>query len=176
MYRTALSFLMISAMALTACGDDDLQSPPVVEPEFELTISGAVEETASGPAWFGSDVDDDGNPVFMLLMGQDTSRHLVMVGKSGSVRPEPGSYDIVDVESTASGWTAMHLVSEDDELVGMFFAESGTLTITESSSEVLRGSMEFEGVGFVGASAQAAITVTATFVAAPAENGAALFR
>lgn len=171
MYRKSLALVVVAAGVLSGCDGDDPSSPDRVTPEFELTLAGALTETATGPAYFGSDVNDDGEPVFLLLLGTATSRHLVLVGKEGSERPAAGSYDIGDPTTAAAGWSALHLVSEGDELLGMFMAETGTLTITESTSKEMRGTLEFAGTGVFGEE-EGELQVTGTFVAAPAPSSA----
>lgn len=167
MKRIILACLLLSAGVLAACGDDDPAAPTPVLSEFQLSVTGDVTETATGPAWFGADVDDDGEPVFALLLGQDTSRHLVIAGRSGSARPGTGSYAIREPDAAAGAWSLLHLLSDGDELLGMFVADSGTVTITESTPQLLRGSMEFHATGVLGQE-DATVRVTGTFRAAPA--------
>lgn len=167
MSRKTFVYLMIAASAMAACGDDAAGPEPVAG-EFELTVDGAVTETVEGPAYFGSDVNDDGEPVFLLILGQDTSRHLVMVAQAGASRPRPGTYEI-EAPTAAADWTALHLITDEDELLGMFVAETGTLTITESTSAGIRGSLEFTGAGLWGLE-DGELEVSGTFVAAPASS------
>jgi hypothetical protein len=171
MLRRSLMTLMLAA-PLAACGDDDSQSPAPVVAEYALDIEGAFTETATGPAYFGTDTDDEGEAVWVLILGQQTSRHLVVAGRGGSARPGPGSYPIADPSGPAAGWALVHLVTDGDELLGMFLAESGTVQIDASSAEEVRGSLEFEAVGIM-AEAVDTIEVSGTFRAVPAPSGSA---
>ena len=162
---------MAAAAAVAACGDDDSQSPVPVAAEYALAIEGALTETATGPAYFGTDTDGEGGDVWVLIMGQDTSRHLVVAGRAGSARPAPGSYPIVDPSGPAAGWTLVHVVSNGDELLGLFLAESGTVRIDASSAQEVRGTLDFEAVGVLGEVVDT-IQVSGTFRAAPAPAGA----
>lgn len=153
------------ALAVMACGDTTTPPEPIIA-EFTLDIDGAVTETARGPAYFGSDEDENGEAMWALLLGADTSRHVVIAGKAGATRPGTGSYAITGTPS-GSGWRLLHILSDGDELVGMFMGETGTVVITESSDEVVRGTIEFEAAGALGQTA-GSLEVTGSFVAVPA--------
>jgi hypothetical protein len=139
--------LVAFAGVAAACGDNDSTGPGAVAGNFDLTLTGAIQETADGPAWFGSDVNDEGDPVFALVLGDEDSRHLVIAGKLGSERPAVGTYDIGTAELD---WDLVHFVSDDDELVGLFYGTEGVLTITESTSTRLSGTIEFIAAGLLG--------------------------
>lgn len=172
MFRTSLVILTVAAAAAACSDSDDPQGPNPVASEYALEIDGAVTENAAGPAYFGSDVDENSQPVWMILMGEDTSRHLVLAGKPGSDRPGTGSYAVVDPAGTAAGWNVVHLLSDGDELLGMFIAESGTVTITASSADEVRGTIEFEAAGMIG-TAMDTLQVSGRFTAVPAPAGSA---
>lgn len=159
--------LVMLTAALSGCGDDGPSEVIPIEAAYELDVTGALTERASGKAYFGSDEDENGQPIFALLLGDDTSRHLVIAGTPGEARPAAGSYTIIDPDQSQSGWSLLHVISGGDELLGVFVATDGTLTITESTSDVLRGELEFVAAGFMG-TAEDSITVTASFVAVPA--------
>jgi hypothetical protein len=166
MVRRTLA-MMTMAVAMAACGDDDSQSPDPIVARYALEIEGALTETAEGASYFGADTDEYGEDVWVLLMGTETSRHLVLAGKAGSSRPAPGTYAIVDPNGPAAGWTIVHLVSDGDDLLGLFMAERGTITISRSTSDEVTGTLEFEASGALGESV-AGISVTGTFTAVPA--------
>ena len=102
--------------------------------------------------------------MWALLLGEEDNRHLVLVGRSDGGRPAPGSYRIESAD--ARGWSVLHMVQDADELLGMFFGEEGTLTITESTSQVVKGTLEFEATGIMGDD-PADISAIATFTAVP---------
>lgn len=159
--------LVMLAAVLTACGDDDPSDVAPIAAAYELEVSGAVTETASGKAYFGTDEDELGRPIVALLLGDDTSRHLVIAAREGATRPAEGDYAIVDPEESESGWSLLHIISDGDELLGMFTATAGTLTITESTEDVLRGTLEFDAVGLLGVT-EDSVAVSGSFVAVPA--------
>jgi hypothetical protein len=166
MVRRTLAMLVM-AVAMAACGDDDSQSPDPIVARYALEIEGALTETAEGASYFGADTDEDGEAVWVLLLGTETSRHLVLAGKAGSSRPAPGTYAVVNPTETSAGWTIVHLVSDGDELLGLFMADRGTITISRSTPDEVTGTLEFEASGAMGEAA-AGISVAGTFTAVPA--------
>ena len=172
MHRTTVSLLLLTA-ALAACADDPSEPRPGPQSQYELTVTGAVTETAAGKAWFGSDTDENGQPIFALLLGEDTSRHVVIAARAGTTRPAPGSYPIVETQSSATDWAAVHILSDDDELLGLFASTAGTLTVTESSAEVFSGTLQFDAAGFMGEAVDS-VRVTASFTATAAPAGTQL--
>lgn len=165
---------LTALLALAACGDDDGPLAPGSS-QYTLQIQGAMVETATGPAYFGSDVDDDGQPVWVLLLGSATSRHLVMAAKPGSDRPGTGTVQLQDPESTTGGWTALHLVSEGEELLAMYVAESGSITFSSSSAGKMTGTLQFRAVGLLD-QASDTVDVTGSFTAVPAPASTAAAR
>jgi hypothetical protein len=154
--------LLAFAGVLAACGDNDPAGPGSGTGTFELELTGALDETADGPAWFGADENEEGDPVFVLLLGDGEDRHFVMVGKEGSSRPAVGSYPI-----SITGWNLVHIVSDDEELLGMFVGMEGEITITHSSSSSLRGTIDFVATGLIGEQ-QGEVEGSVTFNARPA--------
>jgi hypothetical protein len=160
MKRMVSIALLAFTGAAAACGDDS--TGPDVSGTFQLEVSGALEETAQGPAWFGSDVNEEGDPVFLLLFGDGDSRHVVIAGREGSGRPGVGTYTIGE-----NGWEVLHVLSDDEELLGMFFGTEGEIRITSSSSRGVAGTLAFVASGFLGEE-EAAIEGSISFEAAPA--------
>lgn len=150
------------AAAAAACGDDDPAGPDPVEHTYSMEVTGDLDEDADGPAWFGSDVDEEGQAVWALVFGDDDDRHFVVVGKDGSARPGPGTYPIVDPESEENGWTLIHIVSDGEELLGLFAGIDGTVTITESADGEVKGTIEFDAEGILGLG-EAEIHATGSF-------------
>lgn len=155
----------VAAFAVAACGDSATE-PNQESFTYDLTVTGGLEAELSGPAFFGADTDEENNEVFSILMGSDTSSYIVMLAREGTTRPAVGTYEIADAEATGEQWAAMVFASEGEELIDIFVSEGGELTITESSTQRLRGSLEFTATGFLGAAAEPVeITVSGTFSA-----------
>ena len=162
MSRKQIVMLALAA-GLVGCGDDP-QGPAPIQPEYELSVTGALTETATGPAHFGTDVDENGQSVWALLMGEDTARHLVMLVKGGSERPATGTLEI-ESPLVEDGWHLLHFVSDGEELVDMFVADSGQVTLSRSSKDEVAGTVEFWASGMLGGEE---ISVTGSFTATPA--------
>lgn len=162
MKRYLSTALLALTAGVTACGSDSTGPDDQPAGSFEITVTGTFNETGEGPAWFGTDVTDSGEPLFILLLGDQNSRHSVMLATEGAVRPDVGTYQI----GTQSAWELIHIISNNDELLGMFIAEDGELRITTSSSGALRGEIDFiAGAIF---NEDDAVTGTITFDAVPA--------
>lgn len=170
--RLAFTTLAAASLLMTGCGDDgptDVASTAT----FNMTVSGAVAATAQGPAHFGATTGEDGSPAFMLVLGGETSDHLVALFRAGSARPEVGTYEFstpAQGNPPAGKWGGAYFVGEGDELLGLFGATSGTLTITESSNRKVKGTFQFTGDGLFGTDTDepAQVMVTGSFDAAPA--------
>ena len=150
--------LLAFTTAAAACDSDS--TGPDVQGSYDLEVTGAFTETAEGPAWFGSDVNDDGDPVFVLMFGDESSRHLVIAGRDGASRPGVGTHAI-----EVGGWELLHVISDDDELLGMYYATEGEITITSSSASIIRGTIDFVATELLG---ETAVTGSITFEAVPA--------
>lgn len=158
----------LALMAATTTGCDDGPTGPVVEEgSFSIQITGAMNETATGPAFFGSEDVPGEEPVWAVLLGEQDGRHVVVAGKPGAARPGVGTYSLVDGNGPATGWTLAHFVGDGEELLGSFVAESGNVTITVSTASEVRGTLQFRAVGLLGAN-PGAIDVTGSFSAVAA--------
>lgn len=144
--KRMMSIAMLALVGVAAaCDSDDSTGPGQTAGSYDVTITGAIAESAQGPAWFGSDVNDDGDPVFALVMGDEDSRHLVIAGKMGSARPAVGTHPI-----SAVSWDLVHMVTDGEDLIGMFLATEGEINITHSSTDALRGTIDFVATGLFG--------------------------
>jgi hypothetical protein len=160
---------VLLAATVLACSDDP-SGPEPIQGSYELSITGAFSETARGTAWFGTDTDENEDPMFVVILGDETTRHVLLLGRAGEEQPAAGSYHIVAPGPNQTDWTVLHVVADGEDLLGMFSSTSGTLTITESSAEQLRGTIAFSAVGVVGQAADS-IAGTGSFTAVPAPQG-----
>jgi hypothetical protein len=162
--KRIVSVALLALTGLTAACDSDSTGPGVAG-TFDLETTGALTETAEGPAWFGSDVNDENEPVFLLLLGDESSRHVVIAGKAGATRPGVGTYPISEIGGT--GWELLHIVSDDSDLIALFTGVEGQISITTSSSSKLSGTIDFVATGFMGTE-EVEIEGSISFDAAPA--------
>ena len=157
-------------LTLAACGgDDDPVGPGPDEFTFRLDVTGALNEVATGPAFFGSDTDPEVGPIWVLLLGEEAGRHVVVAGRPGATRPAVGTYALGDGSEPTTDWTLAHIVADGEELVEMFLADSGAVTVTTSSDTMVRGSLAFRALGQFGETSDT-VRVTGTFTASPAQT------
>lgn len=145
--RTILT--AFAAAALVACGDDNGPSGPGNDYRFELEVSGDMTAQLEGDAFFGADTGANGEPVFAILLMNEDEESMVLLAKPGTARPGTGTYSF-EVEPGNGEWSGALTSTEGEELLGFFIAESGTITITESTDSRLRGHIQFHATGFTG--------------------------
>jgi len=158
-------FSLLLALTFTACdsdGDDGdgNGNGNADDGEFNSTLGGDLDGSFSGNAFFAV-VEDESYPggrAFVLLLTDadfgsgDTqfTQYISFVRFSGL--PGEGNYNLADVEDgepDIEGATYGIYVSLSGQTASQFLSsQSGSLTITESSSNGVRGSFNFEGIGF----------------------------
>jgi hypothetical protein len=139
MLRSASILILMAAALLAACSDDSTGTAP--DGTYTAAVEGSFTAVLSGPAYFGTGVDDDGGAYLAIVLGDEDAEHVIGIARPGTTLPSIGSYDL-DLGSE-TGFGALHVVSNGDELLAIFIASSGTLTITESSSRRLKGTFEY---------------------------------
>lgn len=159
--RTTL--VLALAAVMTACGDDATE--PEVTSSFEMQVTGSLTESAEGLAYFGVGDDEEGDPVWSIVLEDDAGRHTIVTAVPGTSRPAVGTYDLAGSEND-SDWLLLHIVGDGDELLDVFVVDSGSITIAESTSRAVRGTLEFNATGSFG-TGPSEIEVTAAFVAVP---------
>ncbi len=125
---------------------------------FEAEITGAVTTSLEGVAGFASAADEDGEAFGLVLAAGGPDGITLYRQKAG--RPATGAYSVTSHLSLPREeedfWGGIGLMQHG----GFFTSESGTLTITSSSSGNLEGTLEFEASADEG---ERQITVTASF-------------
>lgn len=168
MTRLSLALTALAATALLACGD----SPSEVEHpfRFQLNVTGDMTAALEGRALFASDSDENGQPVFAVLLMNEDEESMVLFSKAGAARPPAGTFSFA-ADPAAGEWAAVLTSTRGEELLGFFIAEAGSITITETTPTRVRGSVQFTASGFTGDLATpATVTVSGTFDARVASN------
>lgn len=156
------------ALLATAACDDDPSGPVVDEGTYRYEVEGDLETTVTGQAWFGAEVDEQGEDIFAVLLGSQDDDHIVVFGVSGTTRPAAGTYQIdTSGEIGAGDWVGLYTVGDGDELVALFVADSGTVVLTESGSDRMEGTFELFMSGIMG-SATGEVLLEGEFDARPA--------
>lgn len=157
--------LLLAVLLLGACdsngADDDADEPGA----FNVAIEGAVTAAFSGEAAFGVVEDDpefEGTAfVIGLSNAQDDEDGIILVGTG---RPGKKTYQI-DLDAEDAG--AMLLWSTSATEGAVYFAESGTLTLTDVRSDELKGRFAFDAVNIL--DEEDAVAVSGTFSAREGE-------
>jgi hypothetical protein len=128
----------------SACGSGST-APEVGS--FEATVSGDLTTTLSGSAIFGvGDVGTGGQ--WMVYMPETSAGafQVVAIGPEGSVtRLQTGTYDIVEATTADEGEVAGVFISFSTA-TEIFGSADGSLTVTESDDDVVRGNFQFTAV------------------------------
>lgn len=123
--------------------------PPARASMFEATTHGAVAAAPRGAAEFGT-VENGGSPLFSISLGAYSEQGAVLLTRRGEGRPAPGVYRLSDSWSeTSSDFHGLVITGSPSRPSGVFRAERGSVTITESSDERITGTFELHGVGFL---------------------------
>jgi hypothetical protein len=129
---------------------------------FTATLEGAVDARLEGAATF-SPVGGDRFQLLLRLDEGDSDGFRGSLGfsRDGTARPGEGTYPIGGDDPDAFDVT---IILTDDQGAIALEARSGTLTVTESSEDLLEGAFAFEaGTVFGGGDT----TVEGTFTAEP---------
>jgi hypothetical protein len=164
-YSFHLILSLLFALTFTSCDSDedgDGNGGGTVG-EGQVTVTGDIDRSFSGSAVFGA--YPEGGFEIALFEGssaENPTGQFLTLGSDGGV-PDEGTYDINDL---GTGDTVFGVYQTDTSSSSGFisvFAESGTLTITSSSSDRLVGSFSFEGSLFSENGTQGTARVEGTF-------------
>jgi hypothetical protein len=168
MRRLLFNFLLgtVLVLSFSACdsggndgGDDGGENNVFTA---NITITGDVEDSFSGFAAFAEDGDGNGGFLIFIYQGEFSvvpNGRIVAVGHD-TASPSEGSFSINDDEFY--GTYASDLGSVSGTYIS---SDSGTLTISSSSSDRLSGSFSFTGELVQNTSVQGTATVSGTFTA-----------
>ena len=161
---------------LSSCGDPT--APP--DQGFSITVTGDVSDAIDGMGAVFDEVSvtstADGVWTIDLSVGEPGSVEGVAFLFNGP-RPAAGTYDLADASGgvpDAGRFFAAVTVIVEQPTPASFLGTSttGTLTITESSGDVVRGEFSFEADGVLfrpTGNTDGVVTVEGTFVAASGE-------
>jgi len=147
-----LFVILLAFVQITSCSKNSTE--PVETGESSVSVTGDVTEAYDVFAYFGistytSDMEDLEYFTIMLLPGsEENPLAMTLLYKSGAETAETGSYQIGkysfgnDIPEDDFGASFSPL--NTDELSG-YIMTSGTLTISKSSSESVRGSFDMSG-------------------------------
>ena len=146
--------LVFSLAACDSNDDDDNGGGPGQLGSYSATLGEDFSGTLSGNAFFSVVEDEDipGGRAFALILFDGPVTQAGTTGKMlaftrYSDRPGTGTYTIDDDLETGNSVGAMYANIQDQVYSG-FNGETGTFTVTGSSSNSLTGTFSFSGPGF----------------------------
>jgi len=115
---------------------------------FEATVSGDLSVTLSGTAIFG--VGDYGaGDQWMVYMPETTAAafEVISIGPNESaMRLSAGTHEIVEATTAENGEVVGVYLTFSADATAVFGSAAGTMTIAESSADVVRGNFTFTAV------------------------------
>ena len=156
---------------VTACssgGGDDVTGtnpPGGTVGSFNATVSGAMSATLSGSAAFGSSTVS-GSQGFAIALVPTSGTNSIIFGRVNAQAPGTGTYQIADfaTQSSVSGAMIAALIAGSGQSGQIYVSTSGTLTITSSSADEIKGNFTVSASA-VTVSGTQAVTMTGTFTA-----------
>ncbi len=131
---------------------------------YELTVSGSVQRTLSGPvAQFGAASDPaTGITGFGLSFG-NAGTDYVAITRKGS-RPGTGSHTIATFDSSAEDLPDNQFIATYNSSSQVFVSNGGTLTITRSDDDRIEGTISFTATSLI-PTQPGDVTISGEFVA-----------
>ena len=117
---------------------------------FSSSIVGAVRLDLHGGAKFGTVPGRDGAPaVFTISLGAGNTDGSVLFTRVGGARLVAGTYRITGSDRGTEGILALVMTGSAEQPTGVFRGQSGTLVITSTSDNLIRGSYHMDATGFL---------------------------
>lgn len=137
---------------------------------FNVTITGDLEGAFAGTAHFASLNDPDMGQAFQLVMHESNGGTGQIILAASGARPGNGSYNVVDIynggDVNQGEFMAIALDGDPNDPSGIFFSTGGSVTISSSSSGTVKGSFQFDAIGFINDDpTELGITMSGTFTA-----------
>jgi hypothetical protein len=144
---------LVAALTLAACGNDGDNGMGPGQGQFEADVSGGVTASFTGTAFHGEATDpntQDEGWVLVLSSGDPNNLNSVFVVRLAG-RPGTGTYALIDVSTSGDlddgDWAAIVTVSVGGQLTYFAASVSGSVTITSSSGERVRGTFTMQVTG-----------------------------
>ena len=160
---------------VAACSDDPTGPKAPAAGKYRLDLAGDYAARHTGDALFGVD-GSDGSQYFAVLLGDEVEdmANLVIL-RSGATRLEVGTHAVANTadqlpDDADDVEILLGVGNDTSSTVGFFDGQSGTVTITKSTADVLAGTFALTVKGLLeedGANAEpATLQVSGAFTAA----------
>ena len=167
---------MFGIAVLTGCSasgtEPQADAPaPADGPSVGASVTGNVSSSLKGSGWFNEGTDRQ-TQVFMVSATDSTggTPQSIILMRRGGGRPNVGTYPLhfrVLDDPADVGYSGTYS-RQGNGMSDSYGSLSGTLTITESTSDRVVGSFQFEGVRFCSRNAQGGTCYTNTLPPADA--------
>jgi hypothetical protein len=149
---TRRAFALTTLVLLTACGGGDGPTPPKPQSgSFTATVTGAASKTLSGQAGFLVTTN-----LFSIALNNNAGGSIQFSRLAGV--PAEGTYQLdANAPQNSGAFVAIYSGGGQENYV----STTGSLTVTSSSADRIRGTFSFTGAG--GTSGSASVTVTGSF-------------
>lgn len=168
--RRAIGALLIAVFgaACSGGGADDSTGPNPpggTVGSFSATVSGAVSASLSGSAAFGNSTVS-GSQGFAIALVPASGTNTIIFGRVNAQAPGTGTYQIGDfaTQSSVTGAMIAALIAGSGQSGQIYVSTSGTLTITASSADEIKGNFTVSASA-VTVSGTQAVTITGSFTA-----------
>lgn len=176
--RSIYMAALAGALVLAACGGDSDGTGPGNGGNggpagFSAQVRGDIQGDLTGDAKFGSGEDNDGGAIWAVELsetgGLGGTIQLVRLGNQGF---PVGTYNIKDpITHVPSEGDVVAVATDNDngELLAIFVADGGTMKVTSTSGNRVKGTFSFTAVGVImdDPETELHVTVTGTFNAEP---------
>lgn len=171
LYLSAIS----AAVFLAACGGDKSTGPGDGggnSAAFEATVSGDMEGAINGGASFAEYQDPATGNVFELGFSETGGTGRIVLARNGS-RPGNGAHTVADIynggDPAVGDFVAFMYDGDANNPDALFFSTGGTVTVSSSSSSIVKGTFQFDCIGVQSAdpNTEISLSVSGTFTAKP---------
>lgn len=173
--RATEGFLLSVGLLLGGCDDGPAEPEPA--PSFEISVSGDVSRSLEGQQAYFERTETPAGPSWVLSLRLGSAPFVDGIDfLRASKRPSVGTYALYDAAlpdllppGEFGAFVVLQATGSEPSFIGS--ATSGTVTITTSTSSVVRGNFEFEAAGNIfpagGAAMSGGATLTGSFEAIP---------
>jgi hypothetical protein len=172
----SLLFGLFLLVSVAGCDSNDDDGDGEGAGEFTIEISGDIDRTFSGFAYFGQGEDPEtGEEAFVIFLSNtedvDAASSYAFIGRD-SDRPGTGNYQFADFEDTddlpENQFVLLVFLGDD-----AFFSTGGTLRLTTSNSNRVAGDFEATATGLIfsgGVPQEVEVEISGEFDAAPSDD------
>jgi hypothetical protein len=147
-YPIALGSLLVLALAAFTAEEHAARG----DASFAASISGDIHTTLRGDAKYGVvNGKGDAPTVFTLSLGANGRDGSVLFTRTNGVRIVPGTYAVTGRDDGTDEVRALVMTGSAEHPNGVFRADSGTLVVTSTGDNVIRGSFRVDATGFLAA-------------------------